>query len=377
MSVGAVFAVHGAVGGAFATRIPWIQEHVHASPGELGLALLAPAVGSFLAMPMAGRLIHGIGGRTATRLLVSMWSLALVLPALAPNLVTLWLFLLVFGAAAGTCDVAMNAQGVEVEQEMGRSIMSGLHGMWSVGALLGAGAGTLAAHWDIGAPIHLTVSAVALLLAGLIAGIKLPLSSPDPDAAEPPRFALPGKAVLGIGLVGFCAVFAEGATADWCAVYLKDVAHASPGVSASSFTAFAFTMAVSRLCGDRIVERFGAVRTVRLGGAISVLGGILVVAARSPLPAIVGFGLLGLGIAVVIPLAFAAAGKAADNAGQGVAGVATITYSCLLISPAIIGGLASITSLSVSFAVITAIMVLMTASAGFLRTTGAKALTAP
>src|SRR3954471_7480395 len=173
VSVAAVFAVHGAVAGAFATRIPWIQEHLQASPGQLGLALLAPAVGSFLMMPIASRLIHRFGGRTSTRLLLALWCLALSLPALAPNLPVLFAVLLIFGAAGGMCDVAMNAQGVEVEQHLGRSIMSGLHGMWSVGTLVGAGLGALAAQSEIDARVHLTVMAVALLALGALAGLRL------------------------------------------------------------------------------------------------------------------------------------------------------------------------------------------------------------
>ncbi|MEO5875480.1 MAG: MFS transporter [Streptosporangiaceae bacterium] len=366
-SVAAVFAVHGAVGGAFATRIPWIQEHVHASPGLLGLALLAPAIGSFTMMPIASRLIHRTGGRTSTRLLVTLWSLTLILPALAPTVPVLFAVLLVYGAAGGMCDIAMNAQGVEVEQRMGRSIMSGLHGLWSVGALVGAGLGAVAAHAGIDARVHLTATALVLVALGVLAGLRLPDNAAAADLAAPPRFALPSRAILGIGLVGLCAVFAEGATADWSAVYLRDVAGASEGIAAGSYTAFALMMALSRLVGDFVVGRLGAVRAVRCSGLLAVTGGILVVIARTPAPAIIGFGLIGLGVAVVVPLAFAAAGRRTANPSQGVAGVATLIYSCLLVSPAIVGGLASVTSLSASFAVITAVLVLMTVCAGFLR----------
>lgn len=367
LAISVVFAVHGAVGGSFATRIPWIQEHVGAGPGGLGLALLAPAAGTLLAMPAAGRLIHRLGGGSATRLLLAGWCLALVLPPLAPDLAVLWAFLLVYGAAGGLADVAMNAQGVRIEEAAGRPIMSGLHGMWSAGALAGAGAGALAAHAGVDARLHLAAAALVLLGCGLLASVFLPASEPGPDAVAPPRFALPGREVLGIGLVGFCAVTAEGAAADWSGVYLRDVAGAPPGAAAASYTAFALTMAVARFAGDAATARLGPVRTVRLSGALAVLGGVLVVASRAPLPAIAGFGLIGLGVAVVVPLAFAAGGRAAADPGQGVAGIATLTYSCLLVAPAAIGGLAELTSLPVSFALVTAALAVMTFSAGFLR----------
>lgn len=367
IAIAAVFAVHGAVGGAFATRIPWIQDRVDTGAGGLGLALLAPAVGTLLTMPAAGRLIHRLGGRTATRLLLAGWCLVLVLPPLAHGLAVLWPLLLVYGALGGLADVAMNAQGVRIEESLGRPIMSGLHGMWSVGALAGAGTGVLAAQAGIDARPHLAVTALVLLGCGLLASSFLPSSRPGLDAVAPPHFALPGREVLGIGMVGFCAVLAEGAAADWSGVYLKDVAGAGPGIAAVSYTAFALTMALARLSGDAVVARLGPVRTVRLGGVLAVLGGLSVVLARSPLPAIAGFGLIGLGVAVVIPLAFTAGGRSAADPGQGVAGIATLTYSCLLLAPAAIGGIASLTSLSASFALVTAALVVMVASAGFLR----------
>lgn len=360
------FAVHGAVSGSFATRIPWIQDHVQAGPGELGLALLAPAVGSLIAMPMAGRVIHRFGNRPATRVLLALWSVMLALPAVAPDLGVLWVTLLVFGASAGMCDVGMNEQGVVVEQRMGRSIMSGLHGMWSVGGLAGGAAGTLAAHFGVDARIHLGVTAAVLLAVGLVIGRHLLDVRPRDDQEAPAHFVLPSRSVLLLGLIGFCAVFGEGAGADWSAVYLRDVAGASPGLAAMSYTAFALTMAVGRLSGDMVVRRLGAVVTVRISGLLAALGGVLVVLARSPVPAVAGFMLIGLGVAVVVPLAFAAAGNAARTPSEGVAGVATLSYSSGFIAPSAIGGIAAQTSLPVSFGVVTVLMVAVLLLAGTL-----------
>jgi MFS family permease len=365
-SVAAVFAVHGAVAGSFATRIPWIKDHLHLSPGQLGLALVAPAIGSSLAMPLAGRLVHARGHRAAVRLLLTLWCAALVLPPLAPNLPVLALALLAFGAAAGTADVAMNAQGVVVEARMGRSIMSGLHGMWCVGGLLASGVGVLAARQGWDARIHLSLMALLLAGIGLLAcrGLLDVRSTPQEEA--PPRFALPPRSALAIGLVGFCAVFAEGASNDWSGVYLHTVAHSSAGVAAASYTAFACTMAAGRLTGDMVVRRLGPVLTVRLGGVLALLGGLLVVASRTSVPAIAGFAMLGIGIAVVVPLCFAAAGHSGDNPSRAIAGVATVTYTSGLVAPAAIGTIAQATGLSASFAVVTALTVGLIVGAGVL-----------
>ncbi|MGW3180782.1 MFS transporter [Kitasatospora sp. NPDC001119] len=362
-----VFCVHGAVSGSFVTRIPWLQDRLDLSTGQLGLALVMPAIGSSLAMPLAGRFVHRYGGRAAVRGLISLWCLALALPALAPSLPVLCAALLVYGAAAGMADVAMNAQGVEIEERLGRSIMSGLHGMWSAGGLLASAFGILAAHLDLDARLQLAVTALVLLALAQPVCRGLPDIRAHEGAEEPPRFALPPRSSLVIGLVGFCAVFAEGASMDWSGVYLRDVTGASATVAAASYTAFSLTMAVSRLAGDAAIRRLGAVRTTRVGGAVATVGGLLVVAADSPALAIPGFALLGIGIAVIVPLAFAAAGRIGSNPSQAIAGVATVTYTSGLIAPAVIGALAQATSLTVSFGLVTALAFALLLSAGALR----------
>ncbi|MBT2398912.1 MFS transporter [Streptomyces sp. ISL-100] len=369
-AVAAVFCVHGAVTGSFATRIPWIADHTGVSAGQLGLALAFPAIGASVAMPLAGAISHRFGARGALRGLLVLWTLALTLPALAPNLLTLCGALFVYGATAGMSDVAMNALGVEVENRLDKSIMSGLHGMWSAGALIGSAAGTVAAHLGSDARLHHALAAAALTALGLVAcqGV-LDLRS-APEAQAPPRFALPPKSALVIGAIGFCAVFAEGASLDWSAVYLRDVLDTSAGVAAASTTAFALTMAVARLAGDRVVDRFGPVRTVRVGGVAATAGGVLVVAAPHPALAMTGFALIGLGIAVVVPLAFAAAGRSGPNPSQAIAGVATITYTSGLIAPSAIGAVADATSLVASFGVVTVLAFGLVVGAGVLRGAG-------
>ncbi|WP_217165556.1 MFS transporter [Streptomyces sp. AC512_CC834] len=352
-AVAAVFAVHGSVTGSFATRVPWIQDHADVSAGQLGLALAFPAVGASLVMPLAGRVTHRFGARAALRGLLALWTLALVLPSLAPNLLTLCLALFVYGATAGMSDVAMNALGVEIENRLGKSIMSGLHGMWSTGAVIGSAAGTLAAHLGAGARTHHVLAAAVLTVAGLVACTWVLDLQPAEGEDPPPRFALPPRSALLIGAVGFCAVFAEGASLDWSAVYLRDEMATSAGLAAACTTGFTLTMALARLAGDKVVDRFGAVRTVRVGGVLAALGGLLVVVGGHPAVAMTGFALMGLGIAVVVPLCFAAAGRAGSNPSLAIAGVATVTYTSGLIAPSAIGGVAQATSLVVSFGLVT------------------------
>ncbi|MBZ6257313.1 MFS transporter [Streptomyces olivaceus] len=366
-AVAAVFAVHGSVTGSFATRVPWIQEHAGVSAGQLGLALAFPALGASVAMPLAGRVSHRFGARTALRGLLALWTLALVLPSLAPNLLTLCLALFVYGASAGVSDVAMNALGVETENRLDKSIMSGLHGMWSAGALIGSAAGTLAAHLGTDARTHHALAAAVLTVVGLVACTWVLDLQPAEDEDPPPRFALPPKSAVLIGAVGFCAVFAEGASLDWSAVYLRDELETSAGLAAACTTGFTLTMAVARLVGDKVVDRFGAVRAVRVSGVLATLGGLLVVGGGHPAVAMTGFALIGLGIAVVVPLCFAAAGRAGSNPSLAIAGVATITYTSGLVAPSAIGGLAQATSLVVSFGLVTVLAACLVVFARVLR----------
>jgi MFS family permease len=395
-AIATIFAVHGAVAGTFATRIPAIAEHLHLTPGALGLALVMPAVGSLSTMPLTGRLIHRVGARAATRLLIAALCLVLALPALASSLPVLCLTMVVLGAASGTSDIAMNAEGSALEQRMGTSIMSSLHGMWSIGGFVAAGIGTAAARADVGARPHLAVMALLLLAVGQLAGAWLPAdavpagggavdrvpaggavsaggAAADGVAVDRPRFGLPSGIVLVIGLVAFCAVFAEAAGADWAAVYMRDMLGSGHATAAATYGVFAASMAVMRLLGDRVVRRFGAARTVRSGAAGGAAGGALMVVRPGTAGTIVGFGLLGVGIAVVVPLAFAAAGRvgsAGGHAGTGnaIAGVATIAYGSGLAAPGAIGGVADLTSLAWSFVLVTALVVVIVAAAGVLGT---------
>ncbi|MFI6322729.1 MFS transporter [Nonomuraea sp. NPDC050556] len=366
-SIALVFALHGAVAGSLSTRIPWLQDHLALTPAVLGLVLLCQPIGAFIAMPMASRLAYRIGGRRTTRVLIVVWCAILALPALAPAPIALFAVFVLYGMAAGTSDVVMNSQGVLLERRMGRSIIAGLHGMWCVGSLAAGGIGVLAAQAGVDARLHLSVMAVVLTGIAVMAGRGLAEDATGTNEVKPRRFALPSKAILAVGLVGFCGTFAEGASSNWAAVYVTKVASAGPGVAAATFTVFMLCMAVTRLVGDWFVRRAGAVAVVRTGGAVAAGGGVLVVLGRTPWVCMAGFALIGVGVAVIVPLVFAAAGRAGTTPGEGVAGVATITYLSGLIAPAVTGWAAGALSYQAAFAMITGVVVVMVLLAGALR----------
>jgi MFS family permease len=359
-SVAAVFATHGAVSGTFASRLPWISDHLQLSPGKLGIALLMPSIGAITTMPFAGRAVARFGTKATAWTLIIAFLAVVVCASWMPSLAALAACMLLMGAAGGTSDMAMNAQGILAEKRLGRSIMSGLHGSWSAGVLIAAMAGSLAAHAHLDARVHFAVAAVVLAAAVTWGTRGFRTTSAEVGLAEEkkedvPLFVIPRGVILLIGLVGFCGIYGEVAAQDWSSVYMHRVLHRDEAEAAFTTGMFAFTMAAGRLSGDAVVGRFGAAATVRACGILGALGGLLVVAAHGPIPAIIGFMLIGVGVSVVVPLAFAAAGHAAPNPTMGVAGVATIAYGAGMAAPGMIGGIADLTSLRVAFCAVAAL----------------------
>jgi MFS family permease len=365
VAVAIIFALHGVAAGSWAGRIPWVKEVRHLSSAGLGLALMGAAVGGLLSLPPAAWLISKYGSRAVTRAGILVLA-GLPLIAVAPNLLTIFLALVLFGATGGMLDVAMNAQGVVVQGRYGRSIMSGLHGLWSIGGLTGAAVAGLAAHAGLGAPVHLLIVGIAIGLAGGLAGIWL---TPAPPAPAERVFALPGRGVLLLGAVIFCGLFAEAAAADWSAVYMRSAVHAAPDVAAWGYAAFSLAMAGARLFGDRLVERVGAVPLVRAAALTGAAGLTLGLVVHVTAVVIVAFAILGLGMATVVPLTFSAAGNTPGREpGTSVAAVATVGYGGWMLAPPVIGFIAQATSLTVALAFVAAMTVAIAAFAGALRT---------
>jgi predicted MFS family arabinose efflux permease len=308
-------------------------------------------------MPATARVVHRFGAKTGMRILIALFCVSLAPAALVPDPWSLAAVLFVFGATAGCADVAMNAHGVRIESRMGKSIMSGFHGMWAVGMIAGSALGGLCAAAGIGAPAEFAVTAAAFALVGAASCTLLPADDPASQEVAAPHYALPSRAILFVGVVGFCGIFAEGAARSWCAVYLTDVTHTSAAVGAYSLTGFSATLALGRLTGDAVARRLGPVLTVRLGGVVAVIGACMVALAQTPVLGMLGFAAVGLGIATSVPLAIAATGRLGNNAEQAVAGITTVMYAAGLVAGPSVGAVGSAVSLPFAFwmtAVVTA-----------------------
>jgi MFS family permease len=348
LAASVVFFVHGIAGGMWAARIPAIQANLALGVGTLGLALLGGGLGTLLVMLPTGALIARRGSRLVTRWCALPVSIAFACLALATDAVTLFAAMILWGASAAALDVAMNAQGATLEQRDGRPILSSLHGLWSVGNMSGAAIGALVAGLGISVRVHFLVAAPLVGVALLLAPQRFTSGDARPDAAV--RFAWPRGALLALAAVAFCAVGTEGAMFDWAAVYLRRELSASEATAALAPSFFSAAMAAGRLGGDQLTARVRAPVIARLCAVVAAVGiGAIIVA---PNPALVFGGLVGvgLGLSVLVPLAFSAAGRSTQMPpGTAIAAVATVGYFAFLVGPPTIGLVAEQVTLRGSF----------------------------
>jgi fucose permease len=359
VAVALIFFVNGFVYASWVPRLAEIRSGLALSEGELGIALLMLAIGALVAMPVTGGLIARYGSRILTAATVGLLGLALPPVAFAGGLAWLCLAFLLYGAATGALDVSMNAQGIAVERAYRRPIMSSLHGMFSIGAMAGAGVTGLVASQGVGIVAQLlTTGAVTMVLGPLLARVLLPAHADAGGRGE--GFVLPDRRLVALGLIAFCGLLGEGAMGDWSAVYLDQSLGADVQVAAMAFAVFSLTMALGRFSGDRVVARFGGGAVVCGGGALAALGLGATLLIGRPEAAIVGFGLIGAGLSCIFPVALSAAARTPGMAaGTAIAGVCTIGYLGFLIGPPAIGGLAELVGLPAALGAVVLLFVLI------------------
>ena len=355
VAVALIFFINGALGASWFARIPAIQARLELSNGQLGLALLGSASGALPALSLAGWLIVRVGSKRVVTAATLLYCASVPLPFFAPNLPLLFLAIFAWGVANGAMDVAMNAQAVDVDTRYPRPIISSFHALFSIGAMTGAGASALLAGLSIGPRLHLPIVA---LLFGALALVVTRRTLPAQIAfnTRAPAFAPPSRALLALGAIAMFSFLCEGAMADWSAVYLRQVLATGAGVAGTGFAAFALAMAVSRLLGDRLTLRFGSVALVRGGGLLAAAGVTLALLTHIPALTLVGFALVGVGLSTIAPLAFGAAARTPGVApGPGIAAVSTMGYLGFLSGPALIGGLASVSTLRTALLLLVAL----------------------
>ena len=355
-AISAVFFVNGFVLAHWVARIPAIAGGLGLGEGQVGVVLLGMAVGALIAFPVAGRLVASFGSSRVTVAFGLAYALAMPLLALAPSLPLLFLGLVLFGAANGGMDVAMNVQGVEVGRGSGRPVMGSLHGFFSLGGFAGAALGGVVAGFGLAPMAHFALVAVVSLVCVLSVARFLMADAPRGEEEKEegaPAFALPPRALWGLGAVAFCAAVGEGAMADWSALYLSGSLGTGAGTAALGYAVFSLAMLAGRFAADFLVARFGPAAMARAGGLVAALGLALGLLLNTPLAAVAGFGAVGLGLSVVAPLVYGAAGNHPSvPRGPAVAAVATMGYSGFLAGPPALGFVAEASSLRLALAAV-------------------------
>ncbi|MFC5582231.1 MFS transporter [Rhodanobacter terrae] len=362
-----IFLTSGIGMASWAPMVPYAKARLGLDDADLGLVLLAFGGGSMLSMPLVGWLTHRYGNRKVISVAGLMLCVAIPLLAIVPNAAALAAVLLYFGAMLGAVDVAMNAHAVEVERCDGRALMSGFHGLFSIGGL--AGAAIMSALLALGLTLWTSALTIALLLALIVLSQRSSLLPGVDDAAEwSATFRLPRGLVLLLGVLCFVSFLAEGSMLDWSAVLLRDFRGFSAASAGIGYACFSVAMAAGRLAGDRVVGRLGPVSAVRIGASTAAIGFLLAAMAPWPAASLSGFVLIGLGASNIVPVMFSAAGRLPGNPPAiSIAAVTMLGYAGLLSGPALIGFMAHASSLPVALAAVAAMLLLVAGSARIVR----------
>ena len=346
------FLVNGFAFASWVSRIPGVRHRLDLTDAQLGFALFGLAIGALIGFPLAGVLC----GRFASRYVTTGFGLGTcaVLASIpyASNLGQLTLVVGFFGLTIGAMDVSMNANGVEVETLYGRSIMSSLHGMYSLGGLSGSLTGLILVKAGVEIVAHLSVIAIILAIACVVS-CRMMIGSKPLHNEDHPIFAIPSKPLVAIGIIVACSYLCEGAMGDWSGVYLRDSLHTTDAFAVSGFVIYSLMMTLARFTGDRFLTRWGPTRVLRIAGSVAAVGFGLALLVGNPLISLLGFACVAVGMSTVAPIGFSAAGKSkAMRPGAAIAAVSMMGFSGFLVGPPFIGLLAQATSLRLALSLI-------------------------
>ena len=363
----AVFFVHGMLFASWVAHIPQVKAHLGIGLGLLGVALLGAPIGSILAMSAAGYLVPRFGSRHVLRTGMVGYCLAGALLGLAGSLVVFFVVFMLWGLFQGTLEVAMNTQGVAVESAQGRPLMPDFHGSWSLGALGGAGIGTVAVALGVSLSSQLFVlGGISLAALAVLTSRLLPNDRNDHDDA-PVAARRPGRGWLGAVILVLCIValadmLCEGAAADWSAVYMRSSLNTSGVILGLAYTLYSLVMVATRFAGSRLLAKWPKHRILPTLTTLATVGFAVGLAAHDTAITLIAFCCLGAGCALVIPTTYSTVGEMASaNPGKAVALVSGVGWVGFVAGPPLIGQIASATSLRTALSVIPVLTALITA----------------
>jgi MFS family permease len=363
-AVSVAFLAFGAVSGSWVPRLPALKDHLHISDAQVGYALVLFAVGAVLGAAVA-RLVLGQGSRSWVRAGTVAICVALLGPGLAGSFAQLLAAALLLGGCAGFIDVLENAQAAELEREVGRPLINGFHGFWSLGAILGSVLAGSAAFAGVSPLPQFALAAFVAAVASAPFMRDLPDTRSGADRLTPSPAGgmwLRGS-VVAVAAIAFAGIMVEGGAADWSALYLREFSLADSGVAAAGFAAFAVAATIVRFRADLLTAHTNPATVARLGALTAALGLALAIGVPVLPVAVLGFALVGMGTAVLVPLAFSA-GANLGQSGTPLTIVLAAGYAGSIAGPALIGSAADHFGLRLALTILLAAAIVVAALAG-------------
>ncbi|PZL94901.1 MFS transporter [Pantoea graminicola] len=357
-----IFLINGLGMSAWAPLVPFARDRLQLSGASLGALLLCLGIGSLAAMPVTGTLVARFGCRRVMAFSTLLVLMMMPLLATADSHLVMAAALMLFGAGLGMLDVAMNYQAVQVEQAADKPMMSGFHGFFSLGGILGAGTVSLLLSRSF-TPLAATLVVMAVMLLLLLWRLPV-LMNERLHQPDQPWLVVPRGWVAFLGLLCFILFLAEGAVLDWGALLLLQNPAMTPAYAGLGYAIFSVAMTLGRFSGDKVIARFGRYPVMLTGALTAAAGMTLAVWLPWPEIALLAFLLVGFGLSNTVPMLFNAAGNQRDMpANLAISAMTTLGYAGILSGPALIGFISQWISLSGAFLVIALLLLAVAASA--------------
>lgn len=346
------FFISGFGYSSWASRIPTVQQQLHLNEAQLGTLLFALPIGLMLTMPITGRLLSRYTSRSIMLFGALMFNIVLAFLGLATQAWQFAIILFGFGSARNLLNLSVNAQSVGVQSLYTKSVITTFHGIWSLAGFAGAAVGYLMVSLNIGLFYHLGGISVLLCAASVYFYPYTFYQKPKPVERKP-FLILPDKHMLKFAIISFACMACENTMYDWSAIYFEKAVHAGKATSTAAFVAYMIAMTSGRFMGDKMVARTGIKTLLNYSGWFIFAGLLTAVLLPYPIPAGLGFMLVGLGVSCVVPLVFSIAGKSATlSSGAAIASISTIGYFGFLLVPPFVGYIAQAAGIRWSFGII-------------------------
>lgn len=368
IGVSFIFLVCGLTNGVLFSNLPYLQDKLSMDYSQISLALLAGTLGSFPTLFFSGFFIDKFGSKRVISLTSIAYCIVLYFLFWAPSIALLTLFLFINGVVVGFLDVAMNSRAVEIEEGYGKSIMSSFHAFYSLAGFIAAGGTKLAKMYRMPVSKFVLIIVLILLLFCIYAlYMTRSLNAEKKDKGKKnPLITLPKGILIGLSILVFLAFISEGAIGDWAAVFLNKEQGLDSGTAALGYGLFSIFMALGRLVGDGVTRKIGQLNTLRFSSLFSALALFIAIVIPSPLLSLFFIGLMGLGMANIVPILFSAAGNSGImSPSRGIASVSMIGYAGFILGPPLMGFIGDLILLRFALLIIVFFSIVIALSSGF------------